>query len=89
MAQKAVMDSALKILGGGLRVRVLLQGKRLQDEAQSLSEAGISRESLGSSRPTDALNFMLEPTSLYALDPEDSDPVLLLSQSAGAPPHHR
>jgi hypothetical protein len=39
--QKAVMDAVMNLLGGGLRVRVLMQEKKVLDEAATLSQIGI------------------------------------------------
>ena len=54
--QKAVMDAAMNLLGGGLCVRVLLQGKKVVDETESLLQAGISNGG--------KLGFMLEPNPM-------------------------
>jgi hypothetical protein len=51
------MDAAMNLLGGGLRVRVLMQGKKVPDEAATLSQIGISRNA----KP-ESLGFMLEPS---------------------------
>lgn len=75
----------MKLLGGGLRVRVLMHGKRMHEEASSLAQAGISRATLGPGKVSDSLAFMLEPSPLYALNPGDTDPLLVLSQAIPEP----
>ncbi|CAK9875389.1 unnamed protein product [Sphagnum jensenii] len=68
--KRAVMEAAMNLLGGGLRVRVLLQGKKVPDEGATLLQMGISR----SAKP-ESLGFMLEPspvpTSTSATAAED------------------
>jgi hypothetical protein len=76
------MEAAMNLLGGGLRVRVLLQGKKVPDEGATLLQMGISR----SAKP-ESLGFMLEPspvpTSTSATAAED--PLLVLSHAASPP----
>ncbi|BBM97620.1 protein Mp1R-MYB12 [Marchantia polymorpha subsp. ruderalis] len=79
--KRAVMDAAMNLLGGGLRVRVLLQGKKVPDEGATLAQVGISR----SVKP-DSLGFMLEPSPLPTSPTSTSeDPLLVLSRAAGQP----
>ncbi|KAK7305739.1 hypothetical protein VNO77_43649 [Canavalia gladiata] len=57
----AVMEAVMAILGGGVHVGVLVQGKKVRDDNRTLVQTGIScKENL------DTLSFMLEPTSLLA-----------------------
>ncbi|KAL2649668.1 hypothetical protein R1flu_017796 [Riccia fluitans] len=79
--KRAVMDAAMNLLGGGLRVRVLLQGKKVPDEGATLAQVGISRNV----KP-DSLGFMLEP-NLLPTSPTSTceDPLLVLSRAAGQP----
>jgi hypothetical protein len=79
--QRAVMDAAMSLLGGGLRVRVLMQGKKVPDEGATLLQMGISH----TARP-ESLDFMLEPSPLPSSPstiPED--PLLVLSHAANQP----
>lgn len=68
------MDAVNAILGGGLRVGVLIQGKKVRDDNKTLLQTGISHEN-----KSDVLGFSLEPnlsqtsTSLCA---GDSPPLL-------------
>jgi hypothetical protein len=50
------MEAMTTILGGGLRVGVVLQGKKVRDDNKTLSQTGISHD-----YPLDALGFSLEP----------------------------
>eukprot|EP00850_Spirogloea_muscicola_P022196 SM000282S10599 [mRNA] locus=s282:35915:39363:+ [translate_table: standard] len=79
--KRAVMDASMQLLGGGLRVRVLLHGKRVMDEAATLAQAGITKAS--------NLSFMLEPCPWGQASPNSTsgidDPLLVLSQAAGSP----
>lgn len=79
--KKAVMDAAMNLLGGGLRVRVLMQGKKVPDEAATLSQMGISRNA----KP-DSLGFMLEPSPVpTSASATAEDPLLVLSRAAHQP----
>ncbi|KAK4782906.1 hypothetical protein SAY86_007280 [Trapa natans] len=54
--KRTIMEAVTTILGGGLRVGVLLQGKKIRDDNRTLLQTGIScKEKL------DTLGFMLEP----------------------------
>ncbi|KZV53568.1 telomere repeat-binding protein 5 [Dorcoceras hygrometricum] len=55
--KKTVMDAVNAILGGGLRVGVLLQGKMIRDDNITLSQSGISQD-----KKMDMLGFSLEPS---------------------------
>lgn len=74
------MDAAMNLLGGGLRVRVLLQGKKVPDEGMSLGQIGISRRG-----KHDSLGFMLEPSPVPASPNASEDPLLVLSRAASQP----
>ncbi|KAI8573899.1 hypothetical protein RHMOL_Rhmol01G0311500 [Rhododendron molle] len=68
--KRTVMEAVTKILGGGLRVGVLLQGKKLRDDNKTPLQTGISDDT-----KLDALGFSLEPSSSLAPPPlhhEDS-----------------
>jgi hypothetical protein len=71
----------MNLLGGGLRVRVLMQGKKVPDEAATLSQIGISRNA----KP-ESLGFMLEPSPvLTSASATAEDPLLVLSRAANQP----
>lgn len=55
--KRTVMEAVTTILGGGLRVGVLLQGKKVRDDNKTLQQTGISHD-----YPLDALGFTLEPS---------------------------
>lgn len=50
------MEAVNAILGGGLRVGVLLQGKKVKDDNKTLLQTGISHDN-----QKDVLGFSLEP----------------------------
>lgn len=54
--KRTVMDTVTAILGGGLRVGVVLQGKKVRDDNRTLQQAGILQ-----SGNLDTLGFVLEP----------------------------
>lgn len=59
------------ILGGGLRIGVLVHGKKVRDDSKMLLQTGLSLDTL-----SDNLGFCLEPNppqSTKPLSPEDSD----------------
>lgn len=51
----------MTILGGGVHVGVLVQGKKVRDDNRTLRQTGISCE-----ENLDKLGFMLEPNTLQA-----------------------
>ncbi|KAK4480279.1 hypothetical protein RD792_013347 [Penstemon davidsonii] len=55
--KRTVMEAVTAILGGGLRVGVVLQGKKIRDDSRTLQQAGISQSS-----NLDSLGFTLEPS---------------------------
>lgn len=59
------MEAVTAILGGGLRVGVLIQGKKVRDDNKTLLQTGISRDN-----QMDALGFSLEP------NPSQTPPLL-------------
>ncbi|XP_027334515.1 telomere repeat-binding protein 3-like isoform X2 [Abrus precatorius] len=59
--KRTVMEAVMAILGGGVHVGVLVQGKKVRDDNRTLVQTGISCE-----ENLDTLGFMLEPTSLLA-----------------------
>ncbi|XP_012089031.1 telomere repeat-binding protein 4 isoform X2 [Jatropha curcas] len=56
LLKRTVMDAVTGILGGGLRVGMLLHGKKVRDDNRTLSQTGIS-----SKENLDTLGFTLEP----------------------------
>jgi hypothetical protein len=54
--KRTVMDAVTAILGGGLHIGVLLQGKKVRDDNVTLLQSGISQD-----KQLDALGFTLEP----------------------------
>lgn len=59
--KKRVMEAVTAIMGGGLRVGVLLQGKKVRDDSKTLFQAGIYHDD-----KWDKLGFALEPTNSTA-----------------------
>lgn len=76
--KRSVMEAAINVLGGGFCLRVLLQGKKVLDEAASLLQLGISHGEIPD------LDFMLEPNPLPTTSVED--PLLVLCHAACRPP---
>lgn len=76
------MEAVTAILGGGLRVGVLLQGKKVRDDNETLVQAGISH-----GNKLDDLGFTLEPNSNQAppLLTGPEEPHLLLPSAAVEP----
>lgn len=69
------MEAVNTVLGGGLRVGVLLQGKKIRDDNKTLVQTGISHDN-----KMDTLGFTLEPSPAPApirSYPEDSPGQLL------------
>lgn len=65
------MEAVTTILEGGLRIGVLVHGKKVRDDSKMLLQSGISLDTL-----SDTLGFCLEPNppqSTKPLSPEDSD----------------
>ncbi|KAL3650177.1 hypothetical protein CASFOL_006580 [Castilleja foliolosa] len=54
--KRTVMEAVTAILGSGIRVGVVLQGKKVRDDNRTLQQAGISQSS-----DLDSLGFSLEP----------------------------
>lgn len=54
------MEAVTAILGGEMRVGVVLQGKKVRDDNRTLQQAGISQSS-----NLDTLSFTLEPSSTH------------------------
>ncbi|KAF7120403.1 hypothetical protein RHSIM_Rhsim13G0081000 [Rhododendron simsii] len=79
--KRSVMEAVNAILGGGLRVGVLLQGKKIRDDNKTLLQTGLAHDN-----KLDALGFSLEPTVSQAPPPVcNEDHPLLLSCNAPQP----
>ncbi|KAK1299166.1 Telomere repeat-binding protein 3 [Acorus calamus] len=80
--KRMVMEAVTTILGGGLRVGVLLQGKNIRDDNKTLLQAGISHND-----KIDSLGFTLEPNTTHPPPPLESSeqPALLLPCNASKP----
>ncbi|XP_051113522.1 telomere repeat-binding protein 2-like [Andrographis paniculata] len=55
--KRTVADAVTSVLGGGLRVGVHFQGKKIRDDAKTLLQTGICHDN-----KIDALGFTLEPS---------------------------
>ncbi|XP_012450568.1 telomere repeat-binding protein 4 [Gossypium raimondii] len=76
--KRTVMEAVTALIGGGIRVGLLLQGKKVRDDSRTLSQAGISCDD-----NLDALGFTLEPGPAKAPPTMCSEePPLLLSYDA-------
>ncbi|KAL5973346.1 hypothetical protein ACLOJK_029996 [Asimina triloba] len=65
--KRMVMEAVTAILGGGLRVGVVLQGKKVRDDSKTLLQTGISHDD-----KLDGLGFTLEPNTAHVPIPQDS-----------------
>ncbi|CAN8295126.1 unnamed protein product [Cochlearia groenlandica] len=69
--KRTVMEAVTTLLGGGLRIGVLVHGKKVRDDNKTLLQTGISLDTL-----SDTLGFCLEPCppqSTKQFSPEDSE----------------
>nr|XP_010937605.1 telomere repeat-binding protein 2 isoform X2 [Elaeis guineensis] len=80
--KRTVLEAVTAILGRGLRVGVLLQGRKVRDDSKTLRQAGISH-----GEKLDNLGFTLEPNATQAPAPLASpeDPHLLHPSDAIEP----
>ncbi|XP_061359388.1 telomere repeat-binding protein 5-like isoform X2 [Gastrolobium bilobum] len=62
--KRTAMEAVTAVLGGGLRVGVILHGKKVRDDSKTLLQTGISHDN-----QLDALGFTLEPNSSQNLQP--------------------
>ncbi|KAK3232140.1 hypothetical protein Dsin_004021 [Dipteronia sinensis] len=77
--KRTVMNAVTAILGGGIRVGVLMHGKKVRDDNRTLSQTGLASED-----NLDTLGFTLDPSSVEAPAPPlvcPEDPPLLLSNA--------
>lgn len=68
------MDAVAAILGGGIRVGVVFQGKKVRDDHRTLQQAGISQ----CANP-DNLGFILEPSFTHVSPSETPKNLPVLS----------
>ncbi|XP_055801713.1 telomere repeat-binding protein 3-like [Solanum dulcamara] len=59
--KRTIMEAVKTILGSGLRVGMVVQGKKVRDDNKTLQQAGISQNG-----NLDSLGFTLEPSSYSA-----------------------
>ncbi|KAL4188789.1 hypothetical protein AMTRI_Chr08g203820 [Amborella trichopoda] len=78
--KRAVMEAAMTVLGGGLRVHVLLHGNKVPDDSKTLLQSGISPGD-----NMDTLGFMLEPNPIGDLTLKSDDPLFMLYPAANQP----
>ncbi|XP_017425418.1 telomere repeat-binding protein 5 isoform X1 [Vigna angularis] len=62
--KRTVMEAVTAVLGGRLRVGVILHGKKIRDDSKTLLQTGISHDN-----HLDALGFALEPNFSQNLPP--------------------
>lgn len=78
--KRTVMEAAMNLLGDGLRVCVLLQGKKVSDESYTLDQLGIAHGG-----KLDSVGFMLEPNPMPTSQACAEDPLFLLSRAVTQP----
>ncbi|XP_004241221.1 telomere repeat-binding protein 5 isoform X4 [Solanum lycopersicum] len=66
--KRTVMEAVTAILGGGLRIGVVFQGKKVRDDNKTLLQTGISHD-----YKLDALGFSLEPNPVQTSQPLGQD----------------
>ncbi|KAJ7980839.1 Telomere repeat-binding protein [Quillaja saponaria] len=66
--KRTVMEAVTAMLGGELRVGVVLQGRKVTDDSKTLLQTGISQD-----KQLDALGFTLEPDSSKSAPPVFAD----------------
>ncbi|OIT37295.1 PREDICTED: telomere repeat-binding protein 4-like [Nicotiana attenuata] len=85
--KRSVMEAVRSILGNGLRVGVVLEGKKVRDDNRTLQQAGVSQNG-----NLDTLGFTLEPSfypvspSLLSKDPPASSPCVADHELTRRPP---
>ncbi|XP_021716126.1 telomere repeat-binding protein 2-like [Chenopodium quinoa] len=79
--KRTVMEAVTALLGGGLRVGVRLQGKKIRDDNRTLVQSGICHDD-----KVESLGFTLEPNPSHISTPVSSeDNSLLLSTDLPQP----
>ncbi|KAL2558193.1 Telomere repeat-binding protein 4 [Forsythia ovata] len=73
--KRMVMEAVTAILGSGLQVGVVLQGKKVRDDNRTLQQAGISQSS-----NLDTLGFALEPSFTHVSRPRTPKDLPLVLQ---------
>lgn len=71
------MEAVTSILGDGLHVGILYQGKKVRDDSKTLLQTGISEDDKHSS-----LGFMLEPRHVKITSPPCTENPSFLSGGA-------
>ncbi|KAL2898956.1 Telomere repeat-binding protein 2 [Bienertia sinuspersici] len=61
--KRTVMEAVTALIGGGLRVGVLLQGKKVRDDNRTLGQSGICHDG-----KLESLGFTLEPKASHFTD---------------------
>lgn len=79
--KRTVMEAAMNLLGDGLRVCVLLQGKKVSDESYTLDQLGIAHGG-----KLDSVGFMLEPNPMPTSQACAEDPLFVLSRAGTQTP---
>lgn len=78
--KRAVMEAVTGVLGDGLHVGILLQGKKVKDDSKTLCQTGISRD-----KKLHSLGFMLEPKHEQILQPLCTEDPSFLPPGGGSP----
>ncbi|XP_042028396.1 telomere repeat-binding protein 3-like [Salvia splendens] len=78
--KRTVVDAVAAILGGGIRVGVIYQGKKVRDDQRTLQQAGISQ----CANP-DNLGFILEPSFTHVSPSETPKKPTVLFPCADRP----
>jgi hypothetical protein len=76
----SVMEAVTAVLGDGLHVGILLQGKKVRDDSKTLLQTGISQD-----QKRHSLGFILEPRHAQINPPASSEDSSLLSSGTGTP----
>lgn len=74
------MESVTAVLGDGLHVGILLQGKKVRDDSKTLLQSGISQD-----HKCHNLGFILEPRHAQFNPPASSEDSSLFSGGTGTP----
>ncbi|MCL7028135.1 hypothetical protein MKW94_023351, partial [Papaver nudicaule] len=82
--KRSVMEAVNAILGGGLRVGVVVKGKKVRDDSKTLLQTGISHD-----EELDNLGFTLEPHPAIVQPAVHSDHSLRLMPSEAPQPLSR
>ncbi|XP_059428641.1 telomere repeat-binding protein 5-like isoform X2 [Corylus avellana] len=80
LLKRTVMESVTAVLGDGLHVGILLQGKKVRDDSKTLLQTGISQD-----HKRHNLGFILEPRHEQSNPPSSSEDSSLFSGGTGTP----